>query len=57
VSGHPKDKESFAPNSANHCENLPLELQSFDIAEQHRADCHESDAASALKGLIKDVPY
>jgi len=28
-------------------------MQSFTIAEQHRADCHESDAVSALLGRLK----
>jgi hypothetical protein len=48
---------TFAANRGNHCENLPLDMQSFNIAEQHRADCHESNAVSALKGLTKSVEF
>jgi hypothetical protein len=47
-----KGERSFAPNSANHCENLSLEMQSFAIAEQHRANCHESDAVSGNLGSV-----
>ena len=41
----------FAPNGGNPCDNLHSELKLFDIAEQHRAHCHESGAVKELTRL------
>ena len=40
--------DSFAPNGAPPCGNRHSELKFLDIAEQHRANCHESSAAKEL---------
>jgi hypothetical protein len=41
----------FAPNGANPCDNLYLELRLFDTAQQHRTDCHENEAAKGTTVL------
>jgi hypothetical protein len=38
----------FAPNGANPCDNLHLELRLFDTDQQHRTDCHENGATKEL---------
>ena len=43
----------FALNGANPCDNPHLQLQLFDIAEQHRTDCHESGAVGDDVGIIR----
>jgi hypothetical protein len=43
----------FAPNGANPCDNLHLELRLFDTAQQHRTDCHENGAAKRTAVLGK----
>ena len=43
--------QGFATNSANHCENLPIEMQFFAVVEQHGANCHKNEAVSGYCGF------
>jgi hypothetical protein len=46
-------QQIFAPNGANPCDNLHLELRLFDTAQQHRTDCNENGAAKGTTVLGK----